>query len=563
MARLIKTEVIQNIECHTYTEFEDGTNSVKKIALNDIVEGLRYVENEAILSVTGAVRDMKMSISKVTPVSLAAPVDYFAKDVELTKLVVDASEQYVSNVVTVPVREIVEDAGVKNVTRVYSIAHPIVDLIMTYSNDEVINQSIEVGDILDNVKILTTPGNPDITGNFTVAAFGYAIKNSLPVIDSFYLTPVNGGASIKALIKNIIFFNEVPQIDVTSTDSLNEIATALNLSETGEVSATLTTDITIPTREDGKITTLFINQGQTLDVDFAGHTLSVDAYAFYVNGGTLNITDSTGTGKIEARLPGKAYGVIQVLANGVCNMDGVTIDTTKMETTADKPNWIYGVVCSGNGIFNMNGGTLHTDEAAGISITNGTASGEGAVFTIGGDSVIKADNCSAVYLADNKAVVVKDNAKLYGGIMARMGDITVQDNAYVEGATTPAPESIGAMAAFSGCNATNAAFIGFTGIYGSALGNDMNLVVKDKAVLKSTIGDAVIFGTCNNKYDQKVRADIDGTANVDASGANAWAVIGHDTLAEQAAAAGRNIGPENYSTDLVITIAGEQVYPTE
>ena len=130
-------------------------------------------------------------------------------------------------------------------------------------------------------------------------------------------------------------------------------------------------------------------------------------------------------------MPGVAYPAVQV-TGGVCTMTGGTIDCTNVEVPEGSYNWMYGVVCSKDGIFNMTGGKIHIAEASCVSITNGTASGIGAQFIIGGKSELVSDEGPAVYNADQKTVVIKDNAVVKGGILARLGTVVVEGNGTVE-----------------------------------------------------------------------------------------------------------------------------------
>ena len=563
MARMIKNTEKQIISCFVVTKFTDGTESEKQINVGDIVEGLRYVVNEEVVSLTGKVKSISTSISSVTAVNKADPQDYFSKDVIVKSITIDCSEQYESNVVVVPAREIVEDEGVLNVEMVYVKSAVKLTMDMEYTDGSIANQDLEVGDVLVDFKAMSgTPGTPDIKGDFKFRAFQYKAVNTLPELTGLYLKPLAGGDAVVVPFKNIISFTEETHADVTDPNSMASIVDALNESEDGVVFASLGVDVTVPKRDDGKITTLMVNEGKELNLDLGGHSISCQAYAFYVNGGVLNISDSTGEGKIECTLDkgSAAYPAVYVAAGGTCNMDGGLIDTTKAPT--DKgPNWLYGVVCSGDGVFNMTGGEMIIEGAAGISITNGTATGGGAQFTIGGDAVITSNKCAGVYLADNKSVTIKDKAVINGGIVARMGVITLQDNAVINGHEVGDDEPLGEQVTFSGVCSPKAGLLALTGVYGSELGNDMNIVVKDNARINGKIDDAIDICTINTRYDQVVNVDIASTDNLVAT--EDYRVYGHDELAELATEVGRTLGPETNTTTLTIKINGEVIRDEE
>ena len=560
MARLIKNSITQEISCNVITKFTSGEESVKHIAIGDIVEDLRYVKDKAIVKVSGKVTDIKYSIQKITKPDPKNPVDTFETDVRIESLIIDASEQYHSNVITVPAMEILEDEGVLDVDRMFVKAHARTLMKMEYSDGRIEDRDLEFGDILKEMKIMTKPGNPDITGDFKLASFIYVSQQGKANITGLYLVRLEGSTTLTtAIFDNIIEFIETPQVEVNNPESLADISAALNISENGEAYATLGVDVTIPPREDGKITTTMINSGQTLHLDLGGHSITTKAYAFYVNGGTLDIT---GEGEIDAAMPDKAYPAVFVASDGTCNMESGLIDTTNIQLEEGQVNWMYGVVCSGNGIFNMTGGKIVTAGASGISITNGTASGEGAKFTIGGDAVLESLENAAIYLADNKSVDICDNAIVRGGIVARMGDITVRDNAHVQGHSNPeVVANIGVLATQSGVDPLAGGISALTGVYRSELGNDCNIIIKDNAKVTSPLGSAVEVAFVNTVVDQTATATIEKSVNQASKDGQVWKIYTHDELAALAQEGGKTLNPEVSSTALTVTVDGEVVYP--
>lgn len=561
MARLVKTVKIQKISCDVITKFADGTSVTKHLNVDDMIEGLRYVEDEEVKVASGRISAIKPVCNKVTQVNTSAPVDYFTNDVLIDIVEVDNSEVNHSHLISVPGREIVEDEGVLNVVKVDTVSVPHLELEMTYTDGTVETHDIEVGDVMSDAVIMTTPGNPDLTGDFKIAAFRYTSTKDAVDIIGLYLIALSNGKGYAVSFDKIIRFTEKPSSHVTDNKSLSSIATAL--AEEDEVFAFLDTDVTIPKREDGKITTLMVNAGKTLSVDLNGHELNTEAYAFYVNGGKLIIRDTAGTGRITATRKNAAYPAVFVAADGECTMESGTIDTThvEIEPGSGDYNWLYGVVCSGNGIFNMTGGQIITDDAAGISITNGTASGEGAIFNIGGNATITSNDCTAIYLADNKAINIFGKAKVNGGILMRMGDLTISDDAVVTG-TAAGKEvyPLGKLVCESGCENHNAAILALTGCYGSDLGNDLNIVVKGNAKVTGHIDNAIDIATLNTRFDQVVNVKVADSKKVTAPKA-VWNVYDHDQLAEMATEQGKTLAPETKTTELTIDVNGKQVYP--
>ena len=557
MSRLVDLNITQNIAAKIVVRFSSGSINETILNVGDVIEGLRWVEDEEVKSITGRVSKIHTACLSVTKVNVNSPKDNFNKDVRVTSIVVDYSTEYESKLVTVDAKEVVEFEGQTDVVKVDVIPYPTVDMEFIYSDDTVVTNTVAIGDLIKDAVIMTELKKADITGDFFVKAFQYNVNLNKINITGFYLYNQEVGY-ILAKLEKFISFNKVPKTDITDSASLSSIAAALELED--EVSISVDVDVEIPIRDDGKITTVLIGEGKTVDLDLNGHSITTQAYAFYVNGGTLNISDNSGNGTIKATIPNKAYPAVYVANGGTCNMESGTIDTTDVDDSGDNVNWLYGVVCSGDGVFNMTGGKMIIGAASGISITNGTASGEGARFTIGGDAVITSKECAAIYLADNKSVVIKDNAIINGGIVARMGDIIIKDKAKVNAQTNlDVIESVGELACVSGVTAVASGILGLTGVYNSALGNDLNITIEGNSpVITSKYGNAIEIGLVNTLYDQKAEVNVASNRNLESS----WRVYSHDELAEQASAAGKTLKPEATTTDLTIKIKGEVVYPT-
>lgn len=347
---------------------------------------------------------------------------------------------------------------------------------------------------------------------------------------------------------------------LSSTTGLAEISNFFAANENvTTVKAKLNNDITVPDRTDGKISTTFINSGQTLELDLNGHDLDCVAYALYINGGNVTIKDTSGNGVIKSRIKENTYPVIQV-DSGSLTMEGGIIDT-RVELEGDEYNWTYGVVCAKDGVFVMNGGEIHTDAASCISITNGTAASEGARFIIGGDAKLITDNCAAVYLADNKDVIIKDNAIVDGGIVARMGNIVVKDNAQVINDHADAP-GFGELLATSGVDITPAGIMGLAGCYNSKTDtNDMTITVSDNAIVSSSLGEAIGIAKLDTLYEQNVSVVVDAEENLSpAIGSDRVKIYSHDDCAALATEAGKTIPAKAVDTAVTVTINGVVTY---
>lgn len=554
MARIIKTVVNSAVKCRIDTTFTSGQVTTKEISIGDTIEGLRYVVGDSVKSVSGIVKSIGYMIKQTGKTANSND------DITLTNLVIDASEQYHSNLVTVKCREIVEDEGVEDVSSVHAYAKVVTDLDLTYSNNVTEHKCIEQGDVLDSVTIMgDKAGDPDITGKFTVEGFTYLKVAANKVKITGVILTNEKGVSKKYSFNKIISFKEITTVELKSTNGLSDIAAALN--ESNEVEVKLAVDTTVPARDDGKITTLFVPSGKTLSVDLNGHSINTSAYAFYVTGGTLVIDDSTGEGAIHCKMMDVTYPAVYV-NQGTCIMNGGLIDTTYPEAT-EGDNWMYGMVCANDGMFIMNGGTIHTDAASCLSITNGTAANMGASFIIKGDSKLITDNCAAIYLADNKNVILEDTVEC-GAIVARMGNIEVKGKAKV---TNKMPEEIMFnlvdFCKRSGVEAMQGAITGMLGMYKTDTdNNDFTLSVGPATTVTSLNGPAIELVKASTKYDQNVTVNVSSARSLKPkTGSDAVKIYEYEELSEMATAQGKTFPAKASEVNLTVKVGGVQTYP--
>lgn len=553
MARIIKNSDKTIISAEIVTNFNNGTSKTNILNIGDKVTDLRYVENEEIKKVSGRVAEIVVSASKVTSVNVTNLVDNFSTDVNLTTITIDASTEFNSKLIKVPAMEIIEDEADKNVknVRVRAIARETMD--MSYSDLSVVHQDIVIGDILGDCVIMNGPGTEDTTGTFRVVAWLYNIANRAINVTGAYLQNLDDGGVKSVKFSNFISFNEKDRSEVTTDEGLWNLETQLK--NTDEVYATLSKDIEFNNLDkDGYVEPVYVEKGKKLNLNLNGHTITAKSMAFYVNGGELNIS---GKGKIVGTRLNSVNPVIHV-DSGVFNMYGGEI------TVDGENNSLYGVACANDAEFNMYGGKITTDYAPCISITNKTAVGDGAKFTIGGDSVLSTNACAAIYLADNKLVTIKDKAIVNGGIVMRMGTLNIEDNATVN--SNPAghtSESLDNHVTLSGVCDPDAAILGLCGSYGTNTGsNDLNINVAKTAKVVGNINYGIQIAKMDTNYDQKVRVNIDDAKAFKYADA-IYRVYDHDELAtivDNSVNKGKFPAAKT-TTDVVITIAGKTTYP--
>lgn len=550
MARVVSRKMMPKVTASIITDFEDGTSSVKIISIGDMTS-IRYVEDEEIKVANGRVGKIGLLANTITPVNIKKPVDNFNKDVRIGSIEIDASQEYHSDIHSINGMEVIEDVGVSNVRMVRVSPNLSVDITITYSDESSMTENITVGDYLKDLTFTNGATKADTTGNYIVAAFGYYIYRGECFVDSIYVVPRLGGNAIKLKLNRINSFTVVPHIDVSG--SLDDIKTMLSDENIDFVAVRMTGDIDVPLSDQGKLQTVQIPTGKTVDFDLNGYTLQTLAFAFYVVGGTLYLRDSRNGGKITCLQTNQPYAAIQV-QGGRCVMDSGIIDTHVPDIDENDHAWVYGVVCTNDGVFEMYGGKILCDESSGISISNITT--PGATYTITGNSVLKSDKGCAAYIANQVDLTVSGNAKLYGGILLRMGNIVINGKAYIEGSNIdPENESIPHIVTNSGSAPQSAAITAICGMYNSSIGNDTNISISKYTTIKAKNNSPIVVCLANTVCNQKLNVIVEKSNCLkNIVKFSKISVYEYDELSRLATAAGYTMGAKTSNTEYTITM---------
>ena len=354
-----------------------------------------------------------------------------------------------------------------------------------------------------------------------------------------------------------IYTDLYPDLVEVGVKSISDISKAINESVDDVIEVKLAADIEVPVRDDGKITTIFVPKGKTLKVDLNGHEYKCVAYAFYVYG-SLVITDSSSSKKGVIRTTNhNTYAAIMAIGEEASvYMDAGTINTLTPEDT-ETANWMYGVVCMNGATATITGSTnIITDEASCLSTNNTTGQGH---FYVAGDAKLSAKKCSAIYQASMDIIDIKDNAVVNGGIIARMGHITVSGKAKViNNGFEGGYDDFGAyLPTGNGPAALQYALFHAAGTYkgnGEAGSNDLVFTVKDNAVVKSNDSVAVMVADLGTGFDQVSKINLKDD-KVD------WQVLSYDEAKEIVTASGKTLGAKKATTDITVTVGGAVVYP--
>ena len=294
MARLVSNNKEMILSVNIITVFEDGTETVRNFKTGDIVNNLRYVNNNDISIVSGKITGVSYSIATKVSFNKSKPADTLSNDITPISFTIDASKEYESNIVTIPLNEVVEWEDETNVARMkYGVAVAY-KMTMRYSDNSIKELNIEVGDTFNNVRIINPNdlGN-DITGKFTVDAFAYKLDAKRLVITGLVLRGEDG-STIIADSNYILSLNEVYVRALEDVNSISDVVAELADGDT----------LTISTAVDNSAETGAINISNKNDVTIK---MDADYVAANSNKSSFMISNSSvtfsGTGVVKASVP--------------------------------------------------------------------------------------------------------------------------------------------------------------------------------------------------------------------------------------------------------------------
>ena len=410
LARMFKSTVDIVYGVNLTTVFEDSENT-RSYKVGDVIEGLRYINNEEIEKVSGRLKSVGFSTPSTLNFNPADPKDTLSQDMLLKTLNLDASEQYNAKSVAVPVHEVVEFDGEENVTRMKYSPYYVANMELKYSNYKIDHQSIEVGDTFTNVRIMnpSKPGD-DITGKFKVIAFAYTDKTLKPM--GIALENVDTGDKIIADFKNILELNEVFNYEIPDAEAIAEVISNLADGDT----------LTISNEIDTTGNMIHITQNDI-------HVMvDQDIVADNSHNGGIRITgtaDFMGEGKIIGNTPYDAShgtGVISVRDQGEVVFNGSGVDAVIEDDPVNKGQ--FGVCAYQDAKVTINAGEFRTGW---YCVTgNGSSTSANSVTTINGGKLTSVADYAIYHPHAGKLVInggIIEGAA--GAIAAQNGTIEI------------------------------------------------------------------------------------------------------------------------------------------
>ena len=396
MARMYKSDQVMTLGVKLQTVFEDGSVADHVFKIGDVIENMRYVNNGAIDIISGKLVDVKYTTPSKITWNKNKPSNSIVDDLQLTNLVIDASSQYESKVVTVPLMEVVEWEDETNVARMKfepSIAYTIT---MNYSDNTQSTVSVEVGDEFDNVAVFN-PNNPSvlIQGSYKVVGFAYKLVNKQIVITGIGFQSKDDDSYLVTDFNYVFKMNEVYRREVSDAASLTEALAELANGDTLVVSKPVST-VGNQIKVFEKDVALEVNADVAAD---SSHSAGLQVAA----GGKVELS---GTGKFTTNTPydsTHSTGVIVARDGGEIVFNGSGVDAVIEDDPVNKGQ--YAIVALNGSKVTFNDGEV---KAGYYSIsTNGTNVTQMDTIVINGGKLISVSDYS-LYLASLNTTTIND-----------------------------------------------------------------------------------------------------------------------------------------------------------
>lgn len=226
MARIIETHVTPRILLDINTYLENGDIVRKTFEKDDIFydEPLRYAEDGDIKVAKGRLRKINYTINsaKRNYDKITTAKSYFAEDVVLDSIEVDSSQEFISNIITVPGREILEFSNETPVKRVKPVLRYSAYLIVELSDESENRFYIEEGAVYKKFTFLDLLNGVDRTVEARVLAITYD-ENLTPESVVFV---ADGIEFVKININQIKYAGDAVSPVVTVASKINELIEA-------------------------------------------------------------------------------------------------------------------------------------------------------------------------------------------------------------------------------------------------------------------------------------------------------------------------------------------------
>ena len=194
----------------------------------DIVTDLSYVENGEIKKVTGKIKTISHYFKSITNKPNRNGKSHLSVDALVSSIIIDASTEYESRIVDIPVKEILEYGTSETVTKVRVLPIMNVDFSVIMSDKTVSETTFEEDSNLFGVTIMEK-GN-EIQKDLRIVSFKHIYSNGNKQVDVVGLIVEMDGAYVSIPFESIKSVGK-EGIKVESVENLNSILTTAGSSD--------------------------------------------------------------------------------------------------------------------------------------------------------------------------------------------------------------------------------------------------------------------------------------------------------------------------------------------
>ena len=423
MARMIKSDRSYTIGIMFNTHFEDGSIAEHAFNVGDVIENLRYVNNGEIVTVTGKLASVNYTVNSKITWNKNNPVDTFANDIVIDSITLDASSEYSSKLINVPVTEVVEwedeNTDDKVVARV--TYKPTLSFTMTlhYSDNTSRTSSIVVGDRFDKVRIFNS-NKPDtlIEGSFEVMSFAYKLTNKDITFTGIAFKGIDKDLIVICDFDNLFRLNELYTYEATDVASFS---TAMNKLADGD---SLIINMAIDNSSESGALVIDGKKNVIIELDADVTTANSATSNFMITNSTVTFTGNAVVKASAGYDKNHSTTVIKLGEGADVTFSGPGIDTVLADANAGH----FGVGVFSNGKLTVNSGNFNAGWYAVAS--NGTSQTDDGSITIN-DGVFTSAYDFCMYFPANYTYTI--NGGTFDG---PMGAISINSGKlYINGGT--------------------------------------------------------------------------------------------------------------------------------
>ena len=380
MARMIKNVKSMTLGVELATVFENGTKTIRPFKIGDVVENLRYVDNGEIVIVSGRITDLTYTMATKLAWNKKTPTNSLAKDMTLVNITIDASSEYNSKIVNIPLKEIVEFEEETDVVRMEFTPFITYDMELHYSDYRVERVSVQSGDKFDNVRIIN-PANVgvDFTGKYQVIGFAYNVVGGIINVTGIAFHNLETDENLVTDFEYILALNEVYIYQINSPEAIAEVIENLSEGDTVEINNVVDTTgnaivINKPNIEIAMKDAIITDGSNTSGIRVTNGSLTLTGNAQVVNNTAYDKDHSS--------------GVISVKAGGEIIFNGSGVSAVIEDDPVNKGQ--FGVCVHDNGKVTVNDGLFETGWYC-ISGNGSTTNADSVIEINGGEFVSVAD----------------------------------------------------------------------------------------------------------------------------------------------------------------------------